>query len=99
MDVSSFRVDGKVAIVTGGAIGGIGEAYAKTLAGAGAKVVCADIDEGRAEAAAKGIDGAIAVRVDITDPASVKAMVDTTIEEFGGVDILVNNAALMETIF
>lgn len=98
MDESSFRVDGKVAIVTGGAAGGIGETYAATLARAGASVVCADIDGARAEAAAAGIAGAIAVTVDITDPTSVAAMVASTTAAFGGVDILVNNAALMEQV-
>jgi NAD(P)-dependent dehydrogenase (short-subunit alcohol dehydrogenase family) len=98
MDVSSFSLDGKVAIVTGASVGGIGEAYAHTLAAAGANVVCADIDGAGAEAAAKGIDRAIAVRTDITDPASVNALVAATTDAFGGVDILVNNAALMEQI-
>jgi NAD(P)-dependent dehydrogenase (short-subunit alcohol dehydrogenase family) len=98
MDDVSFRVDGKVAIVTGAAPGGIGEAYAAALAAAGASVVCADIDGAGAQAAAKGIDGAEAVTVDITDPASVAAMAATTIEAFGGIDVLVNNAALMEQV-
>jgi len=94
-----FRTDGKVAIVTGAAAGGIGEAYARALALAGAVVVCADIDGGGAERAAAGIgEGASAVRVDITDPASVSAMVATTVDRHGGVDVLVNNAALMEQI-
>lgn len=94
MTEPDFRVDGKIAIVTGAATGGIGETYAAALAGAGASVVCADIDGARAEAAAKGIDGAIAVTVDITDPGSVAAMVAATLDAFGGVDILVNNAAI-----
>lgn len=97
--MDEFRVDGKVAIVTGGAAGGIGEAYARGLAAAGARVVCADIDGTRAEAAAEGIgDAAISVTVDITDPGSVAAMVTAATDAFGGVDILVNNAALMEQI-
>jgi NAD(P)-dependent dehydrogenase (short-subunit alcohol dehydrogenase family) len=98
MVAPSFRVDGKVAIVTGAATGGIGEAYATALANAGASVVCADIDATGAEAAAKGIVGARAVTVDITDPASVAAMVADTTDAFGGIDILVNNAALMEQV-
>ena len=93
-----FNLEGKVAIVTGAAVGGIGEAYATGLASYGAKVVCADIDEAGAQAAAKGIDGAEAVKVDITQPDSVQAMVAATTDAFGGVDILVNNAALMERI-
>jgi NAD(P)-dependent dehydrogenase (short-subunit alcohol dehydrogenase family) len=94
-----FGLDEKVAIVTGAATGGIGEAYAAALAEAGASVVCADIDTARAEAAARAIGGStFAVTTDITDPGSVEAMVAKTIDELGGVDILVNNAALMEQI-
>jgi NAD(P)-dependent dehydrogenase (short-subunit alcohol dehydrogenase family) len=98
VDETSFRIDGKVAIVTGAASGGIGETYAAALASAGASVVCADIDGAGAEAAAKGIDGALGLTVDITAPDSVAAMVAATTEAFGGVDVLVNNAALMEQV-
>ena len=97
-----FALDGKVAIVTGAAVGGIGEAYAKALADVGAAVVCADINEAGAKAVSEAIvasDGrALAVGVDIADETSVQAMVDRTIAEFGGIDILVNNAALMMQI-
>jgi NAD(P)-dependent dehydrogenase (short-subunit alcohol dehydrogenase family) len=69
------------------------------LAQAGSAVVCADIDTAGAEAAAKEIgDGAIAVDVDITNPDSVHAMAAATSEAFGGIDIRVNNAALMEQV-
>jgi len=62
-------------------------------------VVCADIDTARAEAAAEDIgERALAVTTDITDPSSVQAMVTAAVDAFGGVDILVNNAALMEQI-
>jgi len=97
-----WTLDGKVAIVTGAAKGGIGETYAHALAGAGAAVVCADINVDGAEVVAKDInaDGgnALAVTVDIADAASVQAMVGATTRQFGGVDILVNNAALMAQI-
>ncbi len=90
---------GKVAIVTGAAKGGIGEAYAKALAEAGASVVCADIRADAAEGVAADITGdggnALAVGVDITSDDSVEAMAAAAIARFGGVDILVNNAALM----
>ena len=93
------RLDGKVAIVTGGA-GGIGSAYSRTLAGAGASVVIADLDEegAREVAGAIAADGlaASAARVDITDVDSVAAMVELAQATYGGVDILVNNAALMD---
>lgn len=91
----------KVAVVTGagGRPNSIGAAYASALAGAGAKVVVADINGEGAGTVAKSItaDGgeSIGVRVDITDDESVEAMVGTAVSTFGAVDILVNNAALM----
>ena len=99
-----FRLDGKVAIVTGagGRGNSIGRAYAVALANAGANVVVADLNGNGARAVADEIDGqggqAIAVQVDITDTASVEAMMRRTTDAFGGIDILVNNAALMVEI-
>lgn len=96
-----FDLTGKVAIVTGagGRGNSIGAAYAKGLAKAGASVIVADLNGEGAEAVAAEItaDGgtARAVQVDITDEASVAAMMAATREAFGGLDILVNNAALM----
>ncbi len=91
------QFDGKVGIVTGAA-GGIGQAYAEALAGEGAAVVVADINLEGAEKAARGIvaDGgtAVAIGVDVSDPGSAKAMADRTLAEFGGIDYLINNAAI-----
>jgi 3-oxoacyl-[acyl-carrier protein] reductase len=91
------QFDGKVAIVTG-AGGGIGQAYAEALAGEGAAVVVADINTAGAEKVAAGIAAAggraLAVPVDVADPASAAAMAERTIAEFGGIDFLVNNAAI-----
>ena len=99
--IEHYRLDGKVAIVTGagGRGNNIGRAYATGLAAAGAAVVVADINGEGAhlvddEIVAAG-GKAIAVQVDITDLAAVDAMVAAAQAEFGGVDILVNNAALM----
>jgi NAD(P)-dependent dehydrogenase (short-subunit alcohol dehydrogenase family) len=96
-----FSLAGKVAIVTGagGRPGGIGEAYASALGVFGAAVVAADLNAEGAESAAErlralGIE-AIGVGADIADPDSVAAMVARARTAFGGVDILVNNAALM----
>ena len=100
----NFRVDGKVAIVTGagGRGNSIGRAYAVALASAGAHVVVADLNGEGAGAVASEITAgggsAIAVQVDITDRASVEAMAAAAQKAFGGVDILVNNAALMVEI-
>jgi NAD(P)-dependent dehydrogenase (short-subunit alcohol dehydrogenase family) len=96
-----FDLTGRTAIVTGagGRGNSIGGAYARGLATAGASVVVADLNLEGAEAVAREIrEGggkAEAVRVDITDEASVAAMMAATVEAFGGLDILVNNAALM----
>lgn len=91
------RFEGKVAIVTGGA-GGIGCAVALALAGDGARVAVADIDGPGAERVAEEIRAAggegAAVRVDLADEADVIAMVGATVDRFGGIDILDNNAAL-----
>ncbi len=86
------RFDGKVAIVTGAA-GGIGEAYARALAGEGASVVVADIDAERGSRVAADIAGAF-VRTDVGDPASAEALAAATIDRFGGIDCLINNAAI-----
>jgi NAD(P)-dependent dehydrogenase (short-subunit alcohol dehydrogenase family) len=99
--LDAYRLDGKVAIVTGAGArrNSIGEAYAKGLAAAGAAVVVADLSGEGAERVAGEITAtggkARGVRVDITDPASAQAMVEAATSAFGGVDILVNNAALM----
>ena len=87
----------KVAIVTG-AGGGIGQAYAEALAREGAAVVVADINTEGAQKVADGIKGeggtALALPVDVSSPESAKAMADATLAEFGGIDYLVNNAAI-----
>jgi len=92
-----MRFENKVAIVTGSG-GGIGQAYAEALAREGAAVVVADINLQGAEKVADGITGeggtALALGVDVSDPASAKAMADRTLAEFGGIDYLVNNAAI-----
>lgn len=100
----AFRLDSKVAIVTGagGRGNSIGRAYAVALASAGASVVVADLSaEGAASVADEIVAAggkAIAVQVDITDTAAVEAMAARTVSAFGGIDILVNNAALMVEI-
>ena len=91
------RLNGRVALVTGGAKG-IGRHYSQALAAEGARVMIADIADGSdlaAEIAAKhGGNSAMSAVFDVSDEAQVKALVAKTIERFGQIDILVNNAAL-----
>jgi len=99
--VSDKSLLGKIAIVTG-AGGGIGVAYSRGLAEAGAKVALADVNIAAATTAADALaaDGfeAIAVPVDVSQEDSTHAMAKTVAERFGGIDILVNNAALMAEV-
>jgi NAD(P)-dependent dehydrogenase (short-subunit alcohol dehydrogenase family) len=93
-----FDLSGKVAVITGGA-GGIGVVYARALCEAGASVVIADLDAEAArrtadDLAAKGFATAAAA-VDVRSPESAAAMAQTAVDAFGGIDVLVNNAAIM----
>jgi NAD(P)-dependent dehydrogenase (short-subunit alcohol dehydrogenase family) len=87
---------GKIAVVTG-AGGGIGRCVAQTLAGAGARVVAADIRLAAAEQTVASVGGqggeAITMKTDISLEADWQALVTATEATFGGIDILVNNAA------
>jgi 3alpha(or 20beta)-hydroxysteroid dehydrogenase len=86
------RVDGKVALISGGARG-MGAAHGRMLMAEGAKVVLGDIldDEGKALADDIG-DAARYVHLDVTDPEQWKAAVETSVSEFGTLNVLVNNA-------
>lgn len=93
----AYDFAGRTAIVTG-AGQGIGAVYARAFAAAGANTVVADLNEANAEAVARSIeeDGgtALAVAVDVADEAEVGAMVARTLDAFGGITVLVNNAGL-----
>ena len=91
-----MKLQDKVAIVTGGAQG-IGEAIVRAFAAEGARVVIADVAQDKAGSLAQEIgDNALAVRLDVRDPASIDATVKAAVERFGGIDILVNNAAVFD---
>jgi 3-oxoacyl-[acyl-carrier protein] reductase len=94
----SRRFAGQVALVTGGGRG-IGQAYSRGFAQAGASVVVADIESQRAQQTARELNDeggrALAVSVDTSSEASVRDMFERAVAEFGRVDFLVNNAAIM----
>jgi len=94
---AAFRMDGKVAVITGGA-SGIGEAAAETLAAAGARVVVADMNLEGAQATAKRIEQAggtaYAHEVNITSKAAVDALVDGAVATYGAVHVMANIAGI-----
>ncbi len=99
-----MRLKDKVAVVTGGAQG-IGRACAERFAAEGARVVIADIDDEKGSAAADAINAAHAdggevaafVPCDVGDGSQVKAMIEATVERFGGLDICLSNAGIIHT--
>ena len=97
MQKSPFDLTGKIAIVTGGN-GGIGLGMALGLARAGAGIVIAGRNKDKSEEAVRDIEAlgasALAVSVDVTDIASVGAMVEATLAQMGRIDILINNAGM-----
>lgn len=95
--MDKFNMQGQVAIVTGGA-GLLGKQFSRTLAQAGAAVVVADLNRMTANTIAESLvkDGyaALGVGVDVTDPASVQELVETAVNVYGRLDVLVCSAAL-----
>jgi NAD(P)-dependent dehydrogenase (short-subunit alcohol dehydrogenase family) len=98
--MNNGKLTGKVAIVTG-AGGGLGAACARGLAQHGARIAVVDIDGDAAAAVALQIEqahpeAAMSVRTDVSSEADVKAMVDAVLARFGRIDILHNNAAVLD---
>ena len=96
MSASGTRLAGKVALISGGSRG-MGASHARAMVAEGAKVVLGDIldDEGAAVAAELGDDVAAYVHLDVTDRAQWAAAVATTVERFGKLDVLINNAGIV----
>jgi NAD(P)-dependent dehydrogenase (short-subunit alcohol dehydrogenase family) len=97
--VSRYGLYGKVALITGGARG-IGFGVAEALHARGSRVVLVDVQgEAVADAAARlGAEVAIGVAADVTDRAAIQRAVDTAVQRFGGVDIVVANAGIAPTL-
>jgi NAD(P)-dependent dehydrogenase (short-subunit alcohol dehydrogenase family) len=88
------ELDGRVAIVTGGA-SGIGRGLVERFVAEGARVVIADVEADRGEALATSLGGAAAFRkTDVSDPDQVGALVSHAVEKFGGLHVMVNNAGI-----
>ena len=96
-----MRLKDKVTIITG-AGQGIGAAYARKLAGEGAIVVVAEIDEEKAKAIAGEINAmgfeAYALKTDVSDEQSTQRLARKVIDRYGRIDVLINNAAVFSTI-
>lgn len=89
------KLAGKVAIITGAAQG-LGEALVKRFTEEGAKVVGVDLNEEKLkETVAKYGDDNLAIKLDVTDDEGWNKVIDATVEKFGKLDVLVNNAAMM----
>ncbi|MFD0988031.1 glucose 1-dehydrogenase [Methyloligella solikamskensis] len=87
------RVDGKVVLVTGGAVG-LGKAMAEMMAREGAKVVITDIKDEEGKAAAEGIPDALYLHHDVSKEDEWEDVIAKTVEKFGRLDCLVNNAGV-----
>jgi NAD(P)-dependent dehydrogenase (short-subunit alcohol dehydrogenase family) len=87
------RLDGKICVITG-AGGGMGREAALLFSEEGAQVCVADVNLEAAQTTASEARDAFAQQVDVADEASVKAMMDATVERYGGIDVLYNNAGI-----
>ncbi len=92
--MNQFSLEGKVAVVTG-ALGLLGRNHSEALAQAGASVIVCDLDQTACEAFANELpNNALGISLDVTSPESIRQAVDTILQEFGHLDVLINNAAI-----
>ena len=96
MEASGFSLQDKVAVVTGGGQS-LGLEIGRAFKAAGAKVVVAEINAETGEQAAEELEGDF-VQVDVTNPESVKNMVSSVLDEYGKIDVFVNNAGVVHNI-
>ncbi len=96
MAENGFSLQDRVAVVTGGGQS-LGLAISRSLHDAGAKMVIAEVNDQTGPEAAEELDGTF-VHTDVTDPASVREMVQTVLDEHGRIDVLVNNAGIVHNI-
>jgi NAD(P)-dependent dehydrogenase (short-subunit alcohol dehydrogenase family) len=92
---ASFRLDGKVAVVTG-ASAGLGRRFARVLDAAGAKVVVVARRHERLEQLAGELSDALPVQCDLSQPDSLGIVVDSALDRYGRLDVLVNNAGVVD---
>jgi NAD(P)-dependent dehydrogenase (short-subunit alcohol dehydrogenase family) len=96
MEENGFSLRDRVAVVTGGGQS-LGLAISRALRGAGARLVIAEVNDETGSDAAEELEGTF-VHTDVTDPASVRDMVEMVLEEHGRIDVLVNNAGIVHNI-
>jgi len=95
--LAAFRLDGRTAVITG-ASSGLGSRFARVLHGAGASVVVAARRVDRLRALESELDRALAVECDVVVDSDLERLVAASLERFGSVDVLVNNAGTTETV-
>ena len=83
----------KVVVITGGA-GGLGAAFGRRFAAAGARVALLDLNQEAVQAAAAALPQGLGLACDVTDPAACQAAMDQVVERWGGIDLLINNAGV-----